>query len=225
MGDEGIIGLIPSGLERNRSLLHLGLQENGLTCTGIISLAESLANGTQLKRVDLRKNHIALAGLMALAAALKHCVTITQLDLDVDPSTTSTTITSSDQHTAEYKRLMEEISNCCACHEAANEGDTLSCLPSDLKQPGNVEDTASAAAGDEVISRKISLTCSVPPSDKLQLPLKPDEDGEQAERVPRKLRSPLPSPSPSPSPSPLPSPSGRFKVLFRNLPNCTIDSN
>lgn len=81
LGDEGLIGMIPSGLERNRTLLHLGLQETGLTCTGVISLAESLATGTGLQRVDLRKNNFQLAGLMALAAALKLCPTVTRVDL------------------------------------------------------------------------------------------------------------------------------------------------
>lgn len=171
-----------------------------MTCTGVISLAESLASGTRLKRVDLRKNQIALAGLMALVAALKHCQTITRLDLDCKPST------SSDQNTAEYQRLIEEIANSCTSHEAAKENDTLSCLPSDLKRSANQPGIV-----DEVISRKISLTCPVPPSDKLVLPLKNQADDQP--RVSRKLRSPLPSPSPSPSPSPLPSPSGRFKVL------------
>lgn len=201
LGDEGVIGFIPSGLERNRTLLHLGLQENGLTCAGVISLAESLASGTQLKRVDLRKNQIALAGLMALVAALKHCQTITRLDLDCKSST------SPDQNTAEYQRLVEEIANCCTSHEVAKENDTLSCLPSDLKRSTN-----EPIAVDEVISRKISLTCPVPPSEKMLLPLKNQADpkNDDQPRVSRKLRSPLPSPSPSP----LPSPSGRFKVFI-----------
>lgn len=210
LGDEGIIGLIPSGLERNRWLLHLGLQENGLTCPGIISLSESLATGTQLKRVDLRKNKIALAGLMALAAALKHCPTITQLDLDpIDPPPSTTS--GHHQNAAEYQRLIEEIATCCTSHETeANDSDTLSSLPSDLNKRSSNNKEANA---DEVMSRKISLTCLVPPSDKqLLLPLNNKEDDQQPRR---KLRSPLPSPSPSPSPSPLPSPSGgRFKVTF-----------
>jgi hypothetical protein len=209
LGDEGIIGLIPSGLERNRWLLHLGLQENGLTCPGIISLSESLATGTQLKRVDLRKNKIALAGLMALAAALKHCPTINQLDLDpIDPPSTTS---GHHQNAAEYQRLIEEIATCCTSHETeANDSDTLSSLPSDLNKRSSNNKEANA---DEVMSRKISLTCLVPPSDKqLLLPLNNKEDDQQPRR---KLRSPLPSPSPSPSPSPLPSPSGgRFKVTF-----------
>jgi hypothetical protein len=210
LGDEGIIGLIPSGLERNRWLLHLGLQENGLTCPGIISLSESLATGTQLKRVDLRKNKIALAGLMALAAALKHCPTINQLDLDpIDPPPSTTS--GHHQNAAEYQRLIEEIATCCTSHETeANDSDTLSSLPSDLNKRSSNNKEANA---DEVMSRKISLTCLVPPSDKqLLLPLNNKEDDQQPRR---KLRSPLPSPSPSPSPSPLPSPSGgRFKVTF-----------
>jgi hypothetical protein len=210
LGDEGIIGLIPCGLERNRSLLNLGLQENGLTCSGIISLSESLATGTLLKRVDLRKNNIALAGLMALAAALKHCPTITQLDLDpTDPSTSSSSC--DQQNAAEYQRLIEEIATCCTSHETeANDGDTLSSLPSDLNTKRSANNKE--ADSDETISRKISLTCLVPPSEKqLLLPLNNKEDDQQPRR---KLRSPLPSPSPSPSPSPLPSPSGgRFKVL------------
>jgi hypothetical protein len=211
LGDEGIIGLIPSGLEHNRSLLNLGLQDNGLTCPGIISLSESLATGTQLKRVDLRKNNIALAGLMALAAALKHCPTITQLDLDpTDSSTSSSSSCDQQQNAAEYQRLIEEIVTFCTSHETeANDSDTLSSLPSDLNKRSSNNKEASS---DEVISRKISLTCLVPPSEKqLLLPLNNKEEDQQPRR---KLRSPLPSPSPSPSPSPLPSPiGGRFKVF------------
>lgn len=79
--DDGLIGFLPSGLERNRTLLHLGLQQTGLTCSAIISLAEYLASGTSLKRVDLRKNEVNLAGLMALGAALKHCPSVIRLDL------------------------------------------------------------------------------------------------------------------------------------------------
>jgi hypothetical protein len=169
-----------------------------------------LATGTLLKRVDLRKNNIALAGLMALAAALKHCPTITQLDLDpTDPSTSSSSC--DQQNAAEYQRLIEEIATCCTSHETeANDGDTLSSLPSDLNTKRSANNKE--ADSDETISRKISLTCLVPPSEKqLLLPLNNKEDDQQPRR---KLRSPLPSPSPSPSPSPLPSPSGgRFKVL------------
>ena len=92
LGDEGLIVLIPGGLEYNRSLHNLGLQANGLSCCSTISLAESLALGTQLHRVDLRKNSIQLAGLMALAVALKLCPTITCLDLDINSSEVTTTI-------------------------------------------------------------------------------------------------------------------------------------
>ena len=63
-----------------------GLQANGLTCCGIISLAETLATGTQLQRLDLRKNSFQLAGLMALAVALKLCPTLTCLDINVTSS-------------------------------------------------------------------------------------------------------------------------------------------
>lgn len=141
---------------------------------------------------------------MALAAAVKHSLTITKLDLDIDIST------STDQHSVEYQRLIDEIATCCISHNMANENDTVSSLPSDLKRSTK----AASTAVDDVISRKISLTCPVPPSEKMLLPLaQTDEKNDQQQpRVPRKLRSPLPSPSPSPSPSPLPSPSGRFKV-------------
>lgn len=88
LADDGLAALVASGLERNRWLLHLGLQENNLTCCGVISLAESIANGTRMQRIDLRKNKFQLAGLMALAAALKLCPTVTCLDLD-DNFTTS----------------------------------------------------------------------------------------------------------------------------------------
>lgn len=167
-----------------------------------------------MKRIDLRKNPIALAGLMALAAALKHCPTITRLDLD-DLSSTST-----DHNTAEHQRLIDEITSCCTSHEISNDNDTLSSLPSDLtramKEP---------AKGDDLISRKISLTCSVPPSGGLVLPIIQTDSAKEddGQRVPRKLRSPLPSPSPSPSPSPLPSPSGRFRVrTIQNIENPPI---
>lgn len=232
LGDDGIINLIPSGLERNRSLLLLGLQENGLTCPGIISLSESLATGTKLKRIDLRKNSIGLAGLMALAAALKHCPTISQVDLDTDNHRNVNSSTSSpdqqqlEHNTAEYRRLTEEIATLCAAHETeANDSDTLSSLPSDLnKQSTNITEEVEMANADDVASRKISLTCLVPPSEKLLLlPLNNEDD--QQPRVPRKLRSPLPSPSPSPSPSPLPSPSGgRFKVTRVEANNSPLPS-
>lgn len=93
LGNDGLSALVASGLERNRWLLHLGLQENNLTCCGIISLAESMANGTRLQRVDLRKNKFQLAGLMALSAALKLCPTVTCLDLD---DVTTSPLTSDD---------------------------------------------------------------------------------------------------------------------------------
>lgn len=87
LGDEGVITFIPSGLERNRSLLHMGLQDNGLTCTAMISLAESMAAGTKLQRIDLRKNYCELAGLMALAAAIKLCPTVTRIDMNISHPT------------------------------------------------------------------------------------------------------------------------------------------
>ena len=86
LGDQGLMDMIPGGLEHNRSLHNLGLQANNLTCCAIISLAESLASGTRLHRVDLRKNAVQLAGLMALAAAMKLCPTVTCLDLNVTSS-------------------------------------------------------------------------------------------------------------------------------------------
>lgn len=79
--DDGVISFVSAGLNRNRSLLHLGLQATGLTCSGVIGLAEALASGTALQRVDLRKNDVRLAGLMALAVALKLCPTVIRVDL------------------------------------------------------------------------------------------------------------------------------------------------
>lgn len=67
------------------------------------------------------------------------------------------------------------------------------------------------AKAEEIISRKISLTCFTPICEtKLILPLiRTDEENEDGVRMPRRLRSPLPSPQPSPQPSPC---SSRFKV-------------
>ena len=67
---------------------RFALQDSELSCAGLIALAECLANGTRLQRVDLRKNVVQVAGLMALAAALKISKTVTCLDLNctVSPS-------------------------------------------------------------------------------------------------------------------------------------------
>lgn len=191
------MSLTASGLERNRSLLHLGLQDNGVTCSGVIALAEALTNGVQLRRVDLRKNKFELAGLMALAAALKHTRTLTRLDLDVEAPP---------QHAEEYDRLTRDISELCAANLSALEQVAS-------EQPAETVDAAQAARND--FSRKISLTCPLPATnDRILLSLteEEEEEDETGKRVSRKLRSPLPSPSFSPSPSPVPSPSGRFKV-------------
>lgn len=227
LGDEGLIGLVPNGLDRNHCLLHLGLQENQLTCSSIISVAGCLATGTNLRRIDLRKNNLQLAGLMALHATLKLCPTITCLDLNIG-------VTDDDKvselsacaflkyrqlkrflfkYFEEYTRLQKEIDDLCKQHAANADsspqgynGDTLDHEEAELMRKSSG------------LTRKASLTCSIPPNQASSTPMlciggNETITEEQANLERRKLRSPCPSPLLSP----LPSPSSRFKVSLLDL--------
>lgn len=124
------------------------------------------------------------------------------------------------QDAAEFRRLENEIAECCAAHvgsATAKEGEASGAdsVPVETGNEPKPETHSVISAVEQLVSRKTSLTCTSPPSEKLLvLPLiRTDEENEfrteqDQQRTPRKLRSPLPSPSPSP----LPSPSGRFKV-------------
>jgi len=222
LGDQGLMDMIPGGLEHNRSLHNLGLQANNLTCCAIISLAESLASGTRLHRVDLRKNAVQLAGLMALAAAMKLCPTVTCLDLNVTSS----------ENSEEYDRLSGEISALCAAHQSLIEEPATTETPENHEECVEADATASPTVTEDLSVRKVSLTCPLP-----LLPCVPvivtdegQEEEQQQERVARKFRSPLPSPMPSPLPSPVavrtPAISAsRFKVSRVDLTSASLPAS
>ncbi|XP_053622405.1 uncharacterized protein LOC128682008 [Plodia interpunctella] len=71
------------------SLTSLGLQAARLTADAAHALAQ-LVLCTSVQRLDLRENRLGCAGLQAIATALKDNNTITQIDLDDVPESTST---------------------------------------------------------------------------------------------------------------------------------------
>lgn len=81
------IGNVSTSLKINKSLTSIGLQSAHLTCAGIRQLAEILEFGgnSTLQRIDLRDNHLQVAGLTALNDALKSNKSITRIDLDDVP--------------------------------------------------------------------------------------------------------------------------------------------
>ena len=51
---------------------------------GAVALAEVLADSLTITRIDIRENHLQVAGLMAFAMALKVNQSLVRLDLDKD---------------------------------------------------------------------------------------------------------------------------------------------
>ena len=49
---------------------------------GAVALAEILADSISLTRIDIRENHIQIAGLMAISLALKVNRSLVRIDLD-----------------------------------------------------------------------------------------------------------------------------------------------
>lgn len=78
---------VRDSLKTNTSLTSLGLQSAHLTCTGLRTLCECLEFGgnATLQRIDVRNNHLQVAGLTALNDVLKSNKTVTRVDLDDVP--------------------------------------------------------------------------------------------------------------------------------------------
>lgn len=78
---------VKQSLKANTSLTSLGLQSAHLTCAGIKTLAEILEFGgnATLQRIDVRDNHLQVAGLTAINDVLKSNKTVTRVDLDDVP--------------------------------------------------------------------------------------------------------------------------------------------
>lgn len=78
---------VRDSLKTNTSLTSLGLQSAHLTCTGLRTLSECLEFGgnSTLQRIDVRDNHLQVAGLTALNDVLKSNKTVTRVDLDDVP--------------------------------------------------------------------------------------------------------------------------------------------
>lgn len=78
---------VRDSLKTNTSLTSLGLQSAHLTCTGLRTLSECLEFGgnATLQRIDVRDNHLQVAGLTALNDVLKSNKTVTRVDLDDVP--------------------------------------------------------------------------------------------------------------------------------------------
>lgn len=78
---------VKSSLKTNTSLTSLGLQSAHLTCAGIKTLSECLEFGgnSTLQRIDVRDNHLQVAGLTALNDVLKSNKTVMQIDMDDVP--------------------------------------------------------------------------------------------------------------------------------------------
>nr|XP_015205595.1 PREDICTED: protein phosphatase 1 regulatory subunit 37-like isoform X2 [Lepisosteus oculatus] len=82
--DKGIQEL-KEGLIANRSLLQLGLAYTGITCEGAVATAEFIVESLRIQRLDVRKNLIRAAGLMALSLALRINHSLIRVDLDKKP--------------------------------------------------------------------------------------------------------------------------------------------
>lgn len=78
---------VKSSLKTNTSLTSLGLQSAHLTCAGIRTLSECLEFGgnSTLQRIDVRDNHLQVAGLTALNDVLKSNKSVMQIDMDDVP--------------------------------------------------------------------------------------------------------------------------------------------
>lgn len=80
IGTEGVQAL-QEALGVNTSLTHLGLAECGLQDEGAVAVAEALSVKCPLVSIDLRGNRVAVAGVMALNAAVKLNARLTRMEL------------------------------------------------------------------------------------------------------------------------------------------------
>ncbi|XP_073966227.1 uncharacterized protein [Choristoneura fumiferana] len=116
------------------ALLSLGLQGARLTGDAAPLLQAALATDTQLQRIDLRDNRLGVAGLQAIISAMESNKTLTQIDLDDPPESTS--LLGEDSEAATVARLTRVVRAHCRRNEPA-----------------------AAASPERRVHRKISLTC------------------------------------------------------------------
>ncbi|KAI8431323.1 hypothetical protein MSG28_015868 [Choristoneura fumiferana] len=110
------------------------LQGARLTGDSAPLLQAALATDTQLQRIDLRDNRLGVAGLQAIISAMESNKTLTQIDLDDPPESTS--LLGEDSEAATVARLTRVVRAHCRRNEPA-----------------------AAASPERRVHRKISLTC------------------------------------------------------------------
>uniref|UniRef100_A0A1B6DCG1 Protein phosphatase 1 regulatory subunit 37 n=1 Tax=Clastoptera arizonana TaxID=38151 RepID=A0A1B6DCG1_9HEMI len=195
-------------LQKNKSLLRLGMQSTHLTCEGAIALAEIIADNSVLQRIDLRDNNIQVAGLMALALSMNVNTNISRVDLDNTPRRKHSMGPSLD----EYVRLVAEIRSFCQRNESTQVKLETKTETNEVSEKEPVTTPEKRSRIGSFACRKISLTCetlmrsAIAPS-----PEPATQHLNEPKRSSGRLRSPAPSPIPSPVASPSPT-RNRFQV-------------
>ncbi|XP_026748094.1 putative leucine-rich repeat-containing protein DDB_G0290503 isoform X2 [Trichoplusia ni] len=168
---------------RGAPLVSLGLQAARLGPDAAPALADLVRAHGRLQRLDLRENRLGAAGLQAILTALKENNTLTQIDLDEPPDSSS--LLAEDNEAALVRRVTREIRALCRRNEPTKPED-------DTTHP---------------VHRKISLTCHT------ACLLRGMGGGEEERRGGRlRSPAPSPAPSPAGSPVPAPHPHSRFMV-------------
>ncbi|CAL4073809.1 unnamed protein product, partial [Meganyctiphanes norvegica] len=198
---------LKDSLLRNRALLRLGLQACKVGDEGAVALAEYTADNPVIQRIDLRENPIRVAGLMALALSMRVNTTVVQLDLDAEPRSEPGP-EYAEQHLAFHREIKEYCTrNLTAQHIRSQENSDMQAS----QTLSCIEDEINSVD----VTRKNSLTCGLAPLTKLPLFDKQTQIIKEEEK--QKYTSPEPSPLPSPSISPFNSPlvsplKNRFRV-------------
>ena len=81
-----IVILTPTHPNQAAALHTLGLADTALGEEGGIAIAEALEGNGRLQRVDLRRNRLGLAGLMALQLSMKTNEAVREMALDISPT-------------------------------------------------------------------------------------------------------------------------------------------
>ncbi len=104
--------MLKTALPQNRSLTTLGLASTEIGNEGAVALAEALEGNRTMLHIDLRRNGITMAGIMALHLSMKHNNTLCTLALvsSDDPAST-------DPLEIDIKRAIEDI---CAANTRNN---------------------------------------------------------------------------------------------------------
>ncbi|XP_061118563.1 protein phosphatase 1 regulatory subunit 37 [Conger conger] len=110
----GGIQLLKESLIANRSILRLGLVHTRVGCEGAVTLAEFIAESRRIQRLDMRRNPVRTAGLMALWLALKINQSLIRLDLDTTPKEEKEEFLIETQ-----KNLLQEICDRCVRNASA----------------------------------------------------------------------------------------------------------